>query len=124
MQKILAVDDSKVALMQVKKYVLKKFPNCEILSTTNPVEGVEIAKEHQGTLDLVMVDFNMKEMNGLEFLEAIEGYIPLSQTVICTANLQKILETKVNEKGGRYLEKPLSQEKMDSIFSHYQQKAS
>lgn len=115
MKTVLAIDDSKVALMQVKKYIKKLYPDCELLSTTNPVEGIQIAKDHSHDLDLVIVDFNMKEMTGLDVLNAIADDVGVDKIVICTANLQKILENKVSEKGARYIEKPLSQEKMDLI---------
>ncbi|SMF04822.1 response regulator [Pseudobacteriovorax antillogorgiicola] len=124
MRMILAIDDSKVALMQVKKYVHKIFPDCELISSTSPSEGIELAKKHGNNIDLAIIDFNMKEMTGLEVLESICDSVDINKIVICTANLQKILEAKVTERGARYVEKPLSQEKMNQICEEQSRKAS
>lgn len=124
MKTLLTIDDSKVALVQVEKYTKRRFPDCEILSTTNPIEGIKIAEEHKDQIDIVILDYNMKEMNGLETLEALSSMISTSKIVICTANLQKIIAEKVVNKGARIISKPLTQDKIDEILQAPTTKAS
>ena len=124
MNKFLAIDDSKVALMQAKKYFTKLFPDCEVLTSPNPEDGVQLIKEHKDSLDLILLDFNMKEMTGLDVIEAVTGDIDLSKIIVCTANLQTILKNKVIEKGAYFIEKPLSEQKLNEAITNQQKKAS
>ncbi len=119
MQLVLAVDDSKVALLQIKKYIQKSYPNCEVITVTNPIEGIEIAKEKQAKLDMILLDFNMKEMNGLDTILQLENFFDLSKVAICSANTQKILIDKITNKGVLFIDKPLSQEKIDDMTASF-----
>ncbi len=124
MQLIIAIDDSKVALIQVQKYVQKNFPRCEVLSTTNPIEGIELVKTHKDRLDFVILDYNMKEMNGLEAVAQFQKYIDLSKVAICSATTQKVLMDRAADQGLRFIEKPLTQEKIDNLLLTLKTKAS
>jgi two-component system, chemotaxis family, chemotaxis protein CheY len=124
MQLLIAIDDSKVALIQVQKYVQKNFPNCEVLSTTNPIEGIELIRKHKDRLDFVIIDYNMKEMNGLEAVAQFQNSVDLAKVVICSANTQKVLMERAAGQGLRFIEKPLTQEKIDNLILPLKNKAS
>jgi CheY-like chemotaxis protein len=124
MKLVIAIDDSKVALIQVQKYVQKNFPNCQVLSSTNPIEGVELVKQHKDLVDLVIIDYNMKEMNGLDAVNQFQAFLDLSKVVICSANTQKVLIDRATEKGLKFIEKPLTQEKIDNLVLPLKSKAS
>lgn len=124
MKLVIAIDDSKVALIQVQKYVHKNFPSCQVLSVTNPIEGIELIKQHKDQVDLVIIDFNMKEMNGIEAVNQFQQYIDLSKVAICSANTQKVLIDRATEKGLKFIEKPLTQEKIDNLVFPLKTKAS
>lgn len=124
MKLVIAIDDSKVALIQVQKYVQKNFPNCQVLTSTNPIEGVELVKQNKDRVDLVIIDYNMKEMNGLDAVSQFQAFLDLSKVVICSANTQKVLIDRATEKGLKFIEKPLTQEKIDHIVLPLKTKAS
>ena len=68
--KLLVVDDSKTMRMIVKRTLRQAgFGNHEIVEATNGKEGLDLAKKENP--DLILCDWNMPEMNGLEFLKAM-----------------------------------------------------
>jgi two-component system chemotaxis response regulator CheY len=70
--KILIVDDSKAMRMIVRRQLGEiGLANADYVEATNGVEGIAAVKEHQP--DLVLSDWNMPEMNGIEMLEALNA---------------------------------------------------
>jgi two-component system chemotaxis response regulator CheY len=68
--KILIVDDSKAMRMIVRRQLNEiGFAGAEYLEATNGVEGAAIVKEKEP--DLVLSDWNMPEMSGIEMLESL-----------------------------------------------------
>jgi two-component system, chemotaxis family, chemotaxis protein CheY len=66
----LVVDDSR-AIRSVIGRILKEL-NFEVLEAGNGKEALERLKEH-GQPDVALVDWNMPEMNGLEFVRAVRA---------------------------------------------------
>ncbi|MBN2801813.1 MAG: response regulator [Deltaproteobacteria bacterium] len=70
--KILIVDDSKTMRMIVKRTLRQAgYGDAEILEANNGLEGLESVKT--SVPNLVLCDWNMPEMNGLEFLKAVNA---------------------------------------------------
>jgi two-component system chemotaxis response regulator CheY len=70
--KILIVDDSKAMRMIVRRQLGEiGFGAAEYVEAANGIEGIAAIKEHQP--DLVLSDWNMPEMNGIEMLEALHA---------------------------------------------------
>jgi two-component system, chemotaxis family, chemotaxis protein CheY len=70
--KILIVDDSKAMRMIVRRQLGEiGLGDAEYIEATNGIEGIAAVKEHQP--DLVLSDWNMPEMNGIEMLEALNA---------------------------------------------------
>jgi two-component system chemotaxis response regulator CheY len=70
--KILIVDDSKAMRMIVRRQLGEiGLGEAEYLEATNGAEGVEVVKSEQP--DLVLSDWNMPEMTGIEMLEALNA---------------------------------------------------
>lgn len=69
---ILIVDDEQMVTSAFKTlFKLEGYSNCK--SFNNPVEAVEFLKENKP--DIIISDFIMPEMNGLEFLSEAKNYI-------------------------------------------------
>lgn len=64
---ILIVDDDKVQHMINKKILLRCDPTLQLYFFENPIEALEWLKEN--IVDLLLLDINMPEMKGWEFLE-------------------------------------------------------
>jgi two-component system chemotaxis response regulator CheY len=76
--KILVVDDSKAMRMIVARTIAKtdQGSGAEVLEATNGAEALALVRDQRP--DLVLSDWNMPEMTGIELLEALnrEGLRP------------------------------------------------
>ena len=105
MGKIVVVDDEKIVtsafntLLKVEGFSDAHFFN-------NPKEAIEFLKENQP--DLVISDFLMPEMNGLEFLTEVKILYPEVSRILLTGYADKENAIRaINEVGlYRYIEKP------------------
>src|SRR5574344_1582632 len=103
--KILYVDDDK--LLTSTFCTLMKVEGFEDVTVfNNPVEAVEYLKKE--TPDLIISDFLMPEMNGLEFLREAKKIYPEISMILLTAYADKENAIKtINEIGVyKYIEKP------------------
>lgn len=108
--RVLIIDDSRTMRMIIGR-ALKQL-GFEILEAVNGLDGMEKIRE-SGALDLLIVDWNMPEMNGLEFVIALRGDksfdslpIMMITTEMEVANVQKALAAGANE----YIMKPFTTE--------------
>ena len=70
--KILIVDDSKAMRMIVSRVLRQAgYGNAEFVEASNGAEGLAAARA--GGVDLILSDWNMPEMNGIEFLQALRA---------------------------------------------------
>jgi len=71
--KYIIVDDDFPAHLVLTRY-FKNFPDYECVGKFfNPVEALNFLQEHQ--VDLILLDIEMQEMSGIQFLEALEKSI-------------------------------------------------
>lgn len=106
MLKILLVDDDNNILEAYKRHLYKKY---EVVTAANGVEGLAILKE-QGPFAVVVSDFRMPEMNGIQFLSAARKLAPDTVRVMLTgqADMQAAIDA-INEGNlFRFLTKPCS----------------
>src|SRR3954465_4227298 len=69
--KILVVDDSKAMRMIVMRQLRQAgFGDDTIIEASSGAEGLEMV--HKESPDLVLSDWNMPEMNGIDFLRALK----------------------------------------------------
>lgn len=115
--KILIVDDSKAMRMIIQRTMKK----CEIgdYTVAEAVDGKDgLAKVAECSPDLVLSDWNMPEMNGLEFLKALResgSEIPFGFiTTECTDDVR----VAAKEAGAAFfMTKPFSPEKFEAEFN-------
>ena len=104
----LVVEDSTTIRMILKKYLGKM--GFDVVEASNGREGLERLREMTQT-DVVLVDWNMPEMDGLDFVRAVRadcGYdvIPLVMVTTNTEleNVTEALSAGANE----YIMKPFT----------------
>ena len=69
---ILVVDDSKTIRMLIKRNLKQAgFESANILEAENGAEGLATVRAEP--VDLILSDWNMPEMSGLQFLQALRG---------------------------------------------------
>ena len=111
MPKALVVDDSR-AVRMVLANALQKF-GFDVLQAASGREGLAAAENEKGELSLFLVDWNMPEMNGLEFVKRIRcnsrfEAVPLMMvtTETETVQIERAFEAGANE----YVTKPFTSE--------------
>ena len=106
----LIIDDSK-AMRSILSRMLRGL-NFEVSEAANGREGLQRLQEN-GKIDLALVDWNMPEMNGLEFIRTVRAehsYDGVLLMMVTTEtemeNVVKALAAGANE----YVMKPFTQE--------------
>ena len=108
--KALVIDDSK-AMRSILSRMLQGL-GFEVLEASNGREGIERLQAN-GSVDLALVDWNMPEMNGLEFIRTVraeQSYDGVLLMMVTTEtemeNVVRALVAGANE----YVMKPFTQE--------------
>ena len=107
-KKVLVVDDSAV-MRQIIKKNLKELGFSELIEAENGAAGLKKAGEEP--VDLIVSDWNMPNMTGLEFLKAVRADADLKGIafimVTSEADKEKIMEA-VQAGVDQYLVKPFN----------------
>jgi two-component system chemotaxis response regulator CheY len=108
--RVLVVDDSR-AMRAILARMLREV-GCEVDEASNGREALEVIQT-RGLPELMLVDWNMPEMNGLELIRAMRGdaakrdvSIMMVTTEIETAQVVRALAAGANE----YLMKPFTKD--------------
>jgi len=113
---ILIVDDSAVARMALKVLFDKYYPFIKILLAENTAQTIKILKEQE--VNLISIDYNMPDQNGLELGMQIRQSNIKTPIVILTANIQNALKEKATEQGFDFIEKPITEKTLQQIISY------
>lgn len=115
--KVLVVDDSGV----MRKIILRALNALEINDVVEAVDGADgLQKFNEEAFDLVLSDWNMPNMNGLEMLKAIRATgskVPLIM-VTTEAEQGRVLEA-IQSGANNYLVKPFEQETLMQKLEQY-----
>ena len=111
------IDDEPLALNKLKRHILK-FPFLELVAACHSAEAARRALETT-EVDLIYVDINMPDTNGLDFIRSLENP---PMVVFVTAYSEYAVESyKVNALD--YLLKPYSSEEFnriaDKVYKHW-----
>ncbi|MES2614111.1 MAG: response regulator [Bdellovibrionota bacterium] len=114
--KILTIDDSKLALLQVERVIKDLVPNAEVIKTQDPHKGVEIAKTQHVEIGFVIVDYNMEAMTGIDVIDAILPCFKATQLSLLTANTQFAIKNEAEKRGIHFLSKDGLKEQLENIL--------
>lgn len=70
--RILFVDDEPDLLELGQLYLKRERKGLKIETATSAIEGLEMLQNGSGSVDAIISDYDMPEMNGLEFYEALK----------------------------------------------------
>lgn len=109
--KILAVDDSRMMLRLVRGAI--EVMGYEPLEAPNGRAALELLEHHIGQVALILLDWNMPELNGFETLQALKSDprlqgIPVMM-VTTESEKQKVIEA-IRAGAQHYLTKPFAQQ--------------
>jgi DNA-binding NtrC family response regulator len=112
---ILVVDDEAAVVQSVTALLELETPH-KVLSETSPQRAISLAK--MNTLDLVISDFLMPEIDGIRLLLEIRGLYPESALILLTGYADKENAIRaINEVGiFHYMEKPWDNDDLLTII--------
>ncbi len=116
----LFIDDNKVQLMVLRKAFDQWGQAHKIRTVDNPVEAIDLIRSHVFLPDVIVVDFNMPEMNGLDFIKEMKfsddwySYIPI--VVSTTEECAEIAMECYGSGAAGYMIKPTKYKKLTNML--------
>ena len=116
--KSIIIDDEPPAIKAMEN-LLKQIDNIEIASTfTNPIKGLNYLVNHK--VDLVFLDINMREINGLELAKEL----PSNTAVVYTTAYSKYAVDSYETNAIDYLMKPIKPARLIQAISKVRERMS
>lgn len=113
---ILVVDDSFPMRAVIKKVIKASgFDIGELLEAANGQEALDVLNRHW--LDLVLTDYNMPDMNGLELIKEmkrIDTMKDIPVVMVTTEGSDQRIQTFIQQGVAAYIRKPFTPEQIKS----------
>ncbi len=111
--RIMSVDDSRATRQYIKGAI--DILGFEFLEAADGKEGLELLEKENGKVDLILLDWNMPVMDGMEMLKRLQSNdlfrnIPI--TVVTTEHDQNKIVEAIKQGAKNYLIKPFSKEEL------------
>lgn len=113
--KVLVVDDSKL-IHKMFEILLRQY---QLIHAHDGREALQVLNEH-ADIDLILLDVNMPNMNGLEFLEQVKADSALSGipvVIISTEGKEEDTIRGLEAGAAAYIKKPFQNEELFDIIS-------
>lgn len=108
-EKILIVDDEPDMLKLLKMILTEKTPY-EVMTTNNPFEAIEIAK--QGGLDVVIADLKMPGLDGISLLKTVKNTEDIPVIIITAFGTIESAEEAMQHGAFDFITKPFKKEQI------------
>ncbi|MDH5491661.1 MAG: response regulator [Myxococcales bacterium] len=105
----LVVDDSR-AMRRILSKILREVGFDEVLEAGHGLEALDVLREH-GTQDLALVDWNMPEMTGYDFVRLVRTqriYDPMRLMMVTTESETERVVAALEAGADEYVMKPFS----------------
>jgi two-component system chemotaxis response regulator CheY len=110
MSKAMVVDDSRAVRMILRRTLEKH--GYQVLEAGHGKEALEVLEQHPD-VGLMLVDWNMPEMNGLELIRAVRSHPERSRIVLMMVTTETEIEQMVRALAAganEYVMKPFTEE--------------
>jgi two-component system, chemotaxis family, chemotaxis protein CheY len=111
MSKAIVIDDSRAMRMLISRALVQSGLN--VVEAAGGREGLEALERDRTGVDVVLVDWNMPEMNGLEFIERVRAQADLGGVKLMMVTTETEIEqmARALEAGAdEYIMKPFTAE--------------
>lgn len=111
--KILSVDDSAATRQFIKRAI--DVLGFDFLEAGNGLKALEVLEKNWSAVDLILLDWHMPEMNGMELLIALkqdERYKHIPVTMVTTELEREHIVEAIDRGARNYLVKPFLQEEL------------
>ncbi|MEB2776434.1 response regulator [Algoriphagus sp. D3-2-R+10] len=107
-KKILLLDDDRIQGILYEKRLLKINSGIEFVYFDTPSKALDYLKSE--TVDLLLVDLNLPEMSGWDFVHEVEKVSPNSKIILQSGSVynEEIQRANSDKRISRIYEKPLS----------------
>jgi two-component system, chemotaxis family, chemotaxis protein CheY len=119
-RKILVVDDSKL-MHKMYEVMLRQYP---LVYASDGRQALDRIREHPD-IDLVLLDINMPNMNGLEFLAELRSdaaHDDVSVIIISTEGREEDTERGMEAGATAYIKKPFRNEEILDVINRLEKK--
>ncbi len=109
--RVLFVDDSITTRQSIRNMV--EVLNVDCLEAGNGIEALEVLDQYKGKVDLILLDWEMPEMDGRQFLGIIKKdprYRSIPVIMLTTINQKEKMIDAIRAGAKQYLTKPFSGE--------------
>uniref|UniRef100_UPI000AA0E1D4 response regulator n=1 Tax=Arcobacter sp. LA11 TaxID=1898176 RepID=UPI000AA0E1D4 len=109
--------EDEAALREITLNILRGFTKKQFVAE-NGAEGLELFKQNESEIDLIITDVNMPIMNGLEMIREIKRINPNIPIIVATAfsNTEYLLEA-IDIGVDKYVLKPIDMKKLLQLMS-------
>jgi len=104
MKKVLIVDDDRILLARIVKYLEKYQDQFEAIPVSDGQEAIDVLRDQ--SISLVVTDIQMPNVNGFKLLAYINNYYAYVPCFVMTAYSTSRLKAKLPGHLMRFLEKP------------------
>lgn len=105
-QKVLIVDDSKLARMAVIKALSSLHPDWKTIEASDAAAALELVQKE--VPDIAFLDFNMPGMDGLILAAEVRQMQPALRVAVISANHQVEVVARARAAGAAFLPKPIT----------------
>ncbi len=109
--RILSVDDSKTVRATVKSIV--EVIGIELLEAEDGLEGQKVLEQVNGDVDLILLDWEMPNVNGYEFLKKVKQdkrFRSIPVIMLTTVSQKEKMIEAIRAGAKQYITKPFSSE--------------
>jgi len=104
---ILFIDDEK-DVIDINTFLLEKL-GYKVIGTDNPLKGLELFRKEPASFDIVITDYVMPDMTGIQLSEEIRKIRPDMLIILCSGYSENLNIEKVKMTGiKKFLQKPLN----------------
>lgn len=108
-ESVLLVEDESMFLEIVRKILEKE--SYAVLAATTPGEAIRLAEEHAGSIQLLITDVIMPEMNGQELAKRLQAFSPKLKCLFMSGYTADVIARRgVLDEGVHYIQKPFSKQ--------------
>ena len=124
MKKIMVVDDSAVQRKMIIGIIRKAGFNNEILEAGDGEQAIEVLAENFETVGLVLCDWNMPKMSGLEFISGVAKIEAIAKTPIIMVTTEGTEEKMAQARAANpalagYVSKPFTPDQLKAAISPF-----
>lgn len=115
-KKILLIDDDKIQKILMEKRLMRINPGIEFVYFDTPSKALMYLKSE--SVDLLLVDLNLPEMSGWEFIDEVEKVSSDSMVILQSGSveIEDFQRANSDKRISKIFEKPLSESDLVSIL--------